>query len=336
MSLQTLASPHTTLIPEFLPEKADSRIQALRGRLEIFKCLLEAFREPCFLFDRRWKRLLAVNVAAGKWSGYSRKDLVHGAYREVFAPWDETAIRNMLFESCTKMPLKIRVPAVSKSGKSRRWLWSVQKLGDRNRGAILVRLVRRRVAEGTIPILMSTRTGHSPYTQGNGLTMLPGRDPLTGLADRALFARHLARVFPRARKNPNDHFAVLFLDLDRFKAINDVHGHRTGDRVLRCAARRLVGAVRPGDLAARYGGDEFTVFLDHVSNPTVVVEAAQRILDRLNRTLRIAGREFALSTSIGIVVFRPEYENYDEMLDAADQAMYQAKSQGGGRFWIKK
>jgi diguanylate cyclase (GGDEF)-like protein len=162
---------------------------------------------------------------------------------------------------------------------------------------------------------------------------LPGHDPLTGLPDRRLFDRRLARAMECARQQSDCRFAVCFIDLDGFKCVNDSFGHLVGDRVLCEVARRLVGCIRPNDMAARYGGDEFTIFLDNVRNDADAGRVAERVLDRLQAPATIDDREVVVRASVGVALSSADCRQIQELLHRADRAMYRAKSLGGGQ-WV--
>lgn len=150
-------------------------------------------------------------------------------------------------------------------------------------------------------------------------------DPLTQLAGRRLFDRRLTRALERAKKHADYAFALLFIDLDRFKEINDTHGHLVGDSVLAEIARRLQSCVRPGDMISRRGGDEFTVLIDDLDDSTDALRVAERIQAQVAAPLECAGKRLLISTSIGIATSRPDYASPEDMLHEADQSMYQAK-----------
>jgi diguanylate cyclase (GGDEF)-like protein/PAS domain S-box-containing protein len=153
-------------------------------------------------------------------------------------------------------------------------------------------------------------------------------DTLTGLANRALFLDRLELTLRRSRREPADLCcAVLFLDLDRFKLVNDTLGHQGGDRLLMDVARRLESALRPGDTVARLGGDEFTVLLDDVHDVREAIVVAERVHDALTAPFRLESRELFVSTSIGIALAGPGAEP-DQVLRDADTAMYRAKTDG--------
>jgi diguanylate cyclase (GGDEF)-like protein/PAS domain S-box-containing protein len=156
-------------------------------------------------------------------------------------------------------------------------------------------------------------------------------DALTGLANRSLFLDRLGLSLARAQRRKDFHFAVLFLDLDRFKLINDSLGHFSGDQALIAVARRLETCVRPGDTVARLGGDEFAILLDDVHNREDVEKLTQRIEDRLGASLQVDGHEMYVSASIGIAFGSDGYGRAEEILRDADAAMYRAKALGRNR-----
>ena len=150
-------------------------------------------------------------------------------------------------------------------------------------------------------------------------------DPLTGLANRALLEDRLEHALASARRS-DEHIAVLFIDLDGFKAINDEHGHEAGDRALRAAGRRVLAAVRPSDTVARWGGDEFVLVRENVSGP----DDADELVERIQQALRSPAvgdpeaREFA--ASIGVALSGGEGDDTPaSLLQDADRAMYRAK-----------
>ncbi len=156
-------------------------------------------------------------------------------------------------------------------------------------------------------------------------------DPLTGLPNRVLLLDRLAQAAARAGREPAP-LALLFLDLDRFKEVNDRLGHRAGDDLLKAVANRLVAVVRPGDTVARFGGDEFVVLCENMPGQAQAVELAERIADVLARPVMISGREMSVTASIGIVLADAGLIAADELLRDADLAMYEAKGHGRARF----
>ena len=154
-------------------------------------------------------------------------------------------------------------------------------------------------------------------------------DPLTGLANRALFGDRVEHSLARRRRN-RAMPAVLFLDLDDFKTVNDTLGHGTGDRLLVEVSRRLSECIRPGDTACRLSGDEFAVLLEEVGDVDLVIEVADRIAARIAEPMDI-GRDLAITASIGIVMVDDDAHDADDVLARADVAMYAAKAAGKAR-----
>ncbi|HEY3323159.1 MAG TPA: EAL domain-containing protein [Planctomycetota bacterium] len=159
-------------------------------------------------------------------------------------------------------------------------------------------------------------------------------DPLTELPNRALFMDRLTHLFRRAQRHPEKSFAVLFLDLDRFKAVNDSLGHEAGDSLLIASAQRIEQCVRPGDTVARLGGDEFTVLLEEVRDVAEAVRVSERVLASLSQAVRIAGTEVFSTASIGIALSTSGYEKPEDILRDADTAMYGAKAHGKARYEV--
>jgi diguanylate cyclase (GGDEF)-like protein/PAS domain S-box-containing protein len=159
-------------------------------------------------------------------------------------------------------------------------------------------------------------------------------DPLTGLPNRTLFLEFLQLALARIRRR-DDTCAVLFLDLDRFKVVNDSLGHDAGDELLVALGRRLRGVVRPGDTVARFGGDEFTVLCDGLPSASArehACDVAARLLETIRRPFLLDSEEQFLSASIGIAVAGPDTERPEGLLRDADAAMYRAKERGKDRW----
>jgi diguanylate cyclase (GGDEF)-like protein/PAS domain S-box-containing protein len=156
-------------------------------------------------------------------------------------------------------------------------------------------------------------------------------DPLTTLPNRAMFVESLERAVGRARRR-NTRFSVLFVDLDRFKEVNDTLGHAAGDELLQTMAERLVQAVRQSDLVARMGGDEFVVLIEEHRGPEEVMIVAQKIITMLERPVVIEWKEVAISGSVGIASFPEDGDSAEALLKNADTAMYQAKERGRNNF----
>jgi len=155
-------------------------------------------------------------------------------------------------------------------------------------------------------------------------------DSLTGLPNRALFLDRLSHSLELLKGRREYHFAVLFLDLDRFKMINDSLGHLAGDRLLIEVARRITKVLRPVDTLARLGGDEFTVLCEEVADDASVTRFAERIQQALAVPVVLDGQTLVTSASIGIVISSSNYGHSEEILRDADAAMYRAKALGGG------
>ena len=156
-------------------------------------------------------------------------------------------------------------------------------------------------------------------------------DPLTGLANRALFLDRLQLTMARQQRHSQLNFAVMFLDLDRFKAVNDNLGHASGDELLVHMAARLRACFRPQDTVARFGGDEFAILLEDVTNVSDVTTIADRAQHDIRLPVDLNGHEVFITASIGIAFGTLDHTSPEQILRDADYAMYQAKSNGNAR-----
>jgi diguanylate cyclase (GGDEF)-like protein len=179
--------------------------------------------------------------------------------------------------------------------------------------------VERRVADRTAELAVATRE----------LRHRALHDDLTGLPNRTLFWDRLAHRLSRAERDATA-FAVLFLDLDDFKTVNDTLGHSAGDQLLVDVARRIEAGLRAGDTAARVGGDEFVVLLDDVAAGNAALTVALRITEALRAPFELGARRYAVTSSIGVAVGPGDFTTADAVVAAADAAMYDAKRRGRG------
>ena len=159
------------------------------------------------------------------------------------------------------------------------------------------------------------------------LRFFANHDALTGLPNRAMFNQRLGQAVAQAGRH-GKRVAVLFIDLDRFKIVNDTLGHETGDLLLRDLAARLRDSLRAGDTLGRQGGDEFVILLEDIPDPKDISDVSQKILDTVCRPLLLQGQEYAVTASIGVSVYPDDGRGAQDLLKNADIAMYRAKEQG--------
>jgi diguanylate cyclase (GGDEF)-like protein len=187
---------------------------------------------------------------------------------------------------------------------------------------IVARLIR---VESDAGPLLSIVVSETTVNGINDNRRLPLRyDSLTGLPDREFLLSRLSALLGGGRAAYH-HFAILFVDLDNFKQVNDAHGHLIGDQVLREAARRLSHCVREGDYVVRFGGDEFVVLIERLGDWRDIQPVVDRIHAALEKPIALPVGEFRLSVSIGAAEASPEFRSPEEMLAAADRAMYASK-----------
>jgi diguanylate cyclase (GGDEF)-like protein len=198
-----------------------------------------------------------------------------------------------------------------------------QVAADRRHHEEMMRLHREAVAA-----LEAARQSEQRYARA------ARHDDLTALPNRRLFCELLQRSMARAARAPEPRYAVLFIDLDGFKLVNDSLGHLVGDQFLVAISSRLQTQLRPSDVLSRLGGDEFAVLIEGFASPDEVCVVTERLQRSLRDPIRLQGRELYASASIGVVLGGPHYETVDDLLRDADIAMYRAKAAGRGGYQI--
>jgi len=186
-------------------------------------------------------------------------------------------------------------------------------------------------SDGRVQYFVSIQRDITTERSDRQALMRADRDALTGLPTRDVMERRVQLCLDRAGERPDYVFAVLFLDLDGFKAVNDAYGHVVGDQLLASAAHRIEGAVRPGDALARFGGDEFVMLLHAVKDVRDVILVADRVQERMAAPFEIQGHRLSVGASIGVALGDARYREPEEVIRDADTAMYTAKRKGKGR-----
>ncbi|HEY0801891.1 MAG TPA: sensor domain-containing diguanylate cyclase, partial [Steroidobacteraceae bacterium] len=198
--------------------------------------------------------------------------------------------------------------------------------------SIVVILISAILGRSSWQLLQSRRReGNAKIAHAERVEYLAYHDGLTGLPNRSLFSKMLAHNIKRSNRY-TQRLAVLFLDLDRFKQINDTLGHEAGDQLLQEVARRLQASLRDSDTVARLGGDEFVVLLPELGLGEYAALVAQKILTVLSEPFSLAGQEFRVTASIGICTYPEDGEDEQTLTKHADIAMYQAKEEGKNNF----
>jgi diguanylate cyclase (GGDEF)-like protein/PAS domain S-box-containing protein len=262
-------------------------------------------------------RIVSVNGAFTRITGYSAEEAVGSTPRLLRSGQQEADFYQEMWRSLAE---------------TSRWegeLWDRRRNGEAFPVWLTISAVRH--AAGAVANYVGVLTDVTHRKQAEErLRHLATHDPLTGLANRALFEDALARALSVARRS-RQALAIMLLDLDHFKAVNDALGHAAGDRLLRAVAERLTGSVRDCDVVARLGGDEFVILLAGVTDAQDAAGTGQRVLRALSTPLLIGGEEVAVGASIGISLYPADGEDPEGLLRSADSAMYRAK-EGRGRY----
>jgi diguanylate cyclase (GGDEF)-like protein/PAS domain S-box-containing protein len=187
--------------------------------------------------------------------------------------------------------------------------------------------IRHVTISGVSSVIAITRDVSERKKLDAQIVYLAHNDLLTGLANRSMFMKSLEQTISHAYRSGTQ-FAVLCLDLDRFKDVNDTRGHLVGDRLLRLVAERLQACMRQDETVARFGGDEFAILLYQVHDPAVIADLANRIVSSIRRPFSIDGHDIQIGASVGIAIYGKDAFDAETLLSRADMALYRAKAVG--------
>ncbi len=259
-------------------------------------------------------RVLEVNEAMARIFGYSREELLTiPAHTLYYTPEERQRAMARLHDQRSLSNIELRM---RRKDGSPVWILENMSLLESADGGVI---------EGTI-IDITDRKAAQEQVEYQAY-----HDVLTGLPNRLLFRDRISVALARARRSRRA-VAVMFLDLDQFKLINDTLGHTVGDGLLQAAAERLVRCVRADDTVARMGGDEFTILISDLSDARSAATVAQKVLESVSKPIEVDGHELYITTSIGIALFPEDGMDTETLLKNADRAMYRAKEAGRNNY----
>jgi diguanylate cyclase (GGDEF)-like protein/PAS domain S-box-containing protein len=263
-------------------------------------------------------RIIAINPAFTQITGYLKEDVIGQSPKVLKTGKQDQAFYRAMWDT------------INSTGK-----WQGEIFGQRKNGEIYPKWLSISAVfnnNGSVHRYISLFADISEKKQSEVLIWQQANfDPLTGLPNRGMFQDRYYQEIKKSHRTGLP-LAVLFIDLDHFKEINDTLGHSMGDILLQEATKRLTGCVRESDTVARFGGDEFIVLLSELDDPSTIARTSQDILKKLAEPFHLRHENIYISASIGIAIYPKDGANIEDLLSNADQAMYQAKDTGRNRF----
>ncbi len=294
-------------------EAQEAQLRENRQRLLLAAVTFDQAAEGIVITDRH-NRVLEVNRAFSEISGYAPEEIIGRDPGFLSSGRHGSAFYEAMWV------------ALGRSGHWQGEVWNKRKSGEAFPQWMSISVIRD--ADGELSNYLAVFSDLTQLRESQRqLEYMAYHDPLTGLANRNLLFDRIGHAAELVRRRGGQ-LAVLLLDLDRFKNLNDSHGHAVGDEVLRRVAERLRGALGTGDTLARIGGDEFVVLSEGLATPEAVLTLAERLLEGLAEPLAVAGERFVLRGSIGISLYPQDGGDAETLLKHADTALYSAKSAG--------
>lgn len=294
-----------------------SYIKNIENTAYLFSKIFESTQEGIIITDKN-NNIQSVNSAFSVVTGYSPNEVIGKNPRILKSGLHTTEFYKNLWDILNNL------------GQWQGEIWNRRKNGEIYLEWVNINIIKD--LKGSISNYVAIFSDiTSLKISESQLSHLAHHDPLTGLPNRLLFQDRLQQVLTQSQYNKKI-IAVLFIDLDKFKPINDNFGHRVGDQLLQAVAERLMGCMREGDTIARLGGDEFIAIVRDISTAQDSAKVAQKILDILSQPFLVEGHKLHIAASIGISLYPSDATNIDELVRNADFAMYMAKKHGGNSF----
>jgi diguanylate cyclase (GGDEF)-like protein/PAS domain S-box-containing protein len=299
--------------------------EELQASEEKYRVLTETMKDVVWTLDTETLRYLYVSPSVERLRGYTPEEVMAAPLDAAIKPQDIESFRNLIRQRATA--------CLADPGAAPRFYTEVLEQPCKDGGCVWTEVVStysRNPRSGHVELHGVTRDISERRASQERIAYMAEHDILTDLPNRALVSDRLRQALMASRRNQN-RVALLYIDLDRFKPVNDTHGHAVGDLLLKEAARRMRACVRESDTVGRVGGDEFVVLLPAIDSADDALHVAEKIRQAFRQPFEIGGLYLEVSSSIGIAIFPDQCADDASLLVYADRAMYEAKHSGCDR-----